>query len=69
MSKYFFEKSKWYYEKYKAGKFVKKVGAIIKDGNKYLTIIREGKKPMFAGGSVDDGETTRQAVVREVFEE
>ena len=24
---------------------------------------------MFAGGSVDEGETTRQAVVREIFEE
>ena len=69
MSNYFFEKSKMYYEKYKAGKLVKKVGAIIKDGNKYLTILKDGKKAMFAGGSVEDGETTRQAVVREVFEE
>ena len=69
MSDYFYEKSKMYYEKYKAGKLTKKVGAIIKEGNKYLTIIIPGKRPMFPGGSVDDGETTRQAVVREVLEE
>lgn len=69
MGDYFYEKSKMYYEKYKARKLVKKVGSIIKNGDKYLTIIREGKRPMFAGGSVDEGETTRQAIVREVFEE
>lgn len=69
MSDYFYEKSKFYYEKYKAGKLTRKVGAIIKDGDKYLTLIKDGKKAMFAGGSVDDGETTRQAVVREVLEE
>ena len=69
MSDYFYEKSKMYYEKYKAGKLTKKVGSIIKDGNKYLTIVREGKRAMFAGGSVDEGETTRQAIVREVLEE
>ena len=69
MGDYFYEKSKMYYEKYKAKKLVKKVGAIIKDGNKYLTLVREGKRAMFAGGSVEEGETTRQAVAREVFEE
>ena len=69
MSDYFYEKSKMYYEKYKAGKLTKKVGSIIKDGDKYLTIVREGKRAMFAGGSVDEGETTRRAVVREVLEE
>lgn len=69
MSNYFYEKSKMYYEKYKAGKLVKKVGSIIKDGNKYLAILRDGKRPMFAGGSVDEGETTKQAIVREVLEE
>ena len=69
MSDYFYEKSKFYYEKYKAGKFTRKVGAIIKDGDKYLTLIKNGNKAMFSGGSVDDGETTRQAVVREVLEE
>ena len=58
-----------YYEKYKAKKLTKKVGSIVKDGKKYLTILRPGKRPMFAGGSVDEGETTRQAVVREVLEE
>ena len=69
MSDYFYEKSKFYYEKYKAGKLTRKVGAIIKDGDKYLTLIKNGNKAMFAGGSVDDGETTRQAVIREVLEE
>lgn len=69
MSDYFYEKSKFYYEKYQAGKLTRKVGAIIKDGDKYLTLIKNGNKAMFSGGSVDDGETTRQAVVREVLEE
>ena len=69
MGDYFYQKSKMYYEKYKAGKLTKKVGSIVKKGNKYLTILRVGKRPMFAGGSVDEGETTRQAIVREVLEE
>ena len=69
MGSYFYEKSKMYYENFKAGKLTKKVSAIIKDGNKYLTLVREGKRAMFAGGSVDEGETTRGAVVREVLEE
>ena len=69
MGSYFYEKSKMYYEKYKAGKLTKKVGSIVKNGDKYLTILRSGKSPMFAGGSVDEGETTRQAIIREVFEE
>ncbi len=69
MSDYFYQKSKFYYEKYKTGKLTRKVGAIIKDGDKYLTLIKNGNKAMFSGGSVDDGETTRQAVVREVLEE
>jgi 8-oxo-dGTP pyrophosphatase MutT (NUDIX family) len=45
------------------------VGSIIKDGDKYLAIIRPGKRAMFAGGSVEEGETTRQAIIREVLEE
>lgn len=69
MSDYFYEKSKFYYKKYKEGKLTRKVGAIIKDRDKYLTIIQDGKKAMFVGGSVDDGETTRQAIIREVLEE
>ena len=69
MGDYFYQKSKMYYEKYKAGKLTKKVGSIVKKGNKYLTILRVGKRPMFAGGSVDEGETTRQAIVREILEE
>lgn len=69
MNKLFYEKSKMYYENYKAKKLTKKVGSIVKDGNKYLTILRVGKRPMFPGGSVDEGETTREAIVREVLEE
>lgn len=44
MSDYFYEKSKFYYEKYKAGKLTRKVGAIIKDGDKYLTLIKKWKQ-------------------------
>ena len=69
MNKLFYEKSKMYYENYKAKKLTKKVGSIVKDGDKYLTILRAGKRPMFPGGSVEEGETTRQAIVREVLEE
>ena len=69
MGEYFNDKSKMYYEKFMAGKLTKKVGAIIQDGNKYLTILRPGKRAMFPGGSVDEGETTRQATIREVLEE
>lgn len=69
MGDYFYEKSKMYYERFLAKKLTKKVGSIIKSGDKYLTIIRQGKKPCFAGGSVDEGETTKQAIIREVFEE
>ena len=69
MSDYFYTKSKMYYENYKLGKLTRKVGSVIKDGNRYLVILRNGKRPVFAGGSVDEGETTRDAIVREVFEE
>ena len=58
-----------YYEKYKAKKLTKKVGSIVKDGNKYLTILSAGKRSCFSGGSVDEGETTRKAIVREALEE
>ena len=64
-----YEKSKMYYEKYKLGKFTKKVSSIIKDGNRYLTLINNQGKAIFVGGSVDDGETTKQAIVREIMEE
>lgn len=69
MSDYFYQKSKMYYEKFKARKLTKKVGSIIKSGDKYLTIICNGNKACFAGGSVDENETTRQAIVREILEE
>ena len=69
MSDLFYEKSKMYYENYKAGKLTKKVGSIIKNGNKYLTILRPGKRAMFPGGSVEKGEPVRQAVEREALEE
>lgn len=69
MSDYYYEKSKMYYEKYLAKKLTKKVGSIIKSGNKYLTILSAGKRACFPGGSVEEGETTRQAIVREVKEE
>lgn len=69
MGDYFLDKSKMYYEKYKSGKLTKKVDCVIKVGNKYLTIIRENKRPMFIGGSVEENETTKMAAIREIFEE
>ena len=69
MSDYFYQKSKMYYEKYKAKKLTKKVSGVVKDGNKYLTILTSNNVPIFAGGSVDEGETTRQAIIREIWEE
>lgn len=35
MSSYFYEKSKMYHEKYKAGKLTKKVGSVIKNGDNF----------------------------------
>ncbi len=69
MGEYFYKKSKMYYENFKAGKLTKKVSSIIKDGNKYLTIVREGKRAAFAGGSIDEGETAKNAIIREILEE
>lgn len=69
MSSYFYEKSKMYYENYKAKKLVKKVCSIIKDTDKYLVLVKDKKRITLIGGSVDNGETTRNAIVREVFEE
>lgn len=69
MSDFYYQKAKMYYEKYKSGKLVKKVCSVIKDSDKYLVLIKDKKRAFLIGGSVEDGETTRQAIVREVLEE
>jgi len=68
MSSCFYEKSKMYYEKYKAGKLTKKVGSVVKKGDKYLTTLRTDKRPMFAGGSVDEGTTIKWCTSKELEE-
>ena len=69
MGSYFYEKSKMYYKKYKKGQLVCKISAVIKDGDKYLVLVKQGKRACLIGGSVEDGETNEQAVAREVLEE
>lgn len=73
---YNYEKAKLSYSLKKAHKFFKKCRAIIlNDENKLLAIkvvYLDGNKPdeyLLPGGGVDDGETARQAVVREAMEE
>lgn len=68
MNNYFYEKSKFYYEMFLKKKLVKKVCAFIRNKNKYLVLVKNGKA-LNIGGSVDIGETTKDAVVREVLEE
>ena len=58
MGSYFYEKSKMYYKKYKNGQLVCKISAVIKDGDKYLVLVKQGKRACLIGGSVEDGETT-----------
>ena len=68
MESYFYKKSKYYYEMFLNKKPVKKVCAIIKNEDKFLVLVKNGKC-MNVGGSVDGGETNLQAVKREVMEE
>jgi 8-oxo-dGTP diphosphatase len=57
-----------------AGRRIPCVGAVIKDGDGRLLLIRRGHEPgaglwSLPGGRVEPGETDQQAVIREVLEE
>lgn len=71
---YKLEKARISYELFKNKKFFKKARAIVLKNNKLLALKVTYKDTgivhyLFPGGSVDDGETTKQAVVRETLEE
>ena len=68
MNNYFYEKSKFYYNMFLKKKTVQKVCAFIRYKNKFLVLVKDGKA-FNVGGSVDIGEKTKDAIVREVFEE
>jgi 8-oxo-dGTP diphosphatase len=56
------------------GTIIEVVGAIIKDGGKYLVGQRAAHKTQgglweFMGGKIEPGETPQQALKREIFEE
>lgn len=71
---YKLEKSRISYELFKNHKYFKKARAIVLKNNKLLALKVTYKNTgivhyLFPGGSVDDGETTKQAVIRETLEE
>ena len=71
---YKLEKARISYELYKNHKFFKKSRAIVLKNGKLLALKVTYKNTgethyLFPGGSVDEGETTKQAVVRETLEE
>lgn len=75
MTNYFDKKKEYSYMLYKNNKFFKKARAVVVDRNGKLCLIRvdfkDGQKShyLLPGGGVDEGETTREAAVREAFEE
>lgn len=68
MNQYYYKKSKFYYETFLQNKYVKKVCAIIRDKNKFLVLINNNKVNN-VGGTVENNESTKEAIIREVFEE
>ncbi len=69
---YYTQKAKRMYELYLKGESCKKVYAAVRKGDKYVVIENgEGKKYKYqiAGGSVEDGESSQEAIIREVCEE
>ncbi len=69
---YYTQKAKRMYELYLKGEPCRKVYAAVRKEDKYAVIKNaEGKKWKYqlAGGGVEDGETNKDAIVREVLEE
>ena len=70
---YVLEKSKYAYDLYVNRRFFRKARAIICDGDKLLMIritYKDGSiHYIFPGGGVDEGETPKEAAVREAYEE
>lgn len=65
---YYYEKSKFYYELFLAKKLTRKVTAVVVNNNKILVLTTKNGAQL-PGGSVDNGETPKQALFRELKEE
>lgn len=64
------EKSMFAYLLMTENKLFKKARAVVKDGENFVVLYNSKKdKYALAGGGVDEGETSREACVREAFEE
>ena len=69
-SEYINEKEEYSYKLYKQNRLFKKVKAVILDENNKVILIRfPDNGIIIPGGGVEEGETLRQAVVREAQEE
>ena len=66
---YINEKEAYSYKLYKRNRLFKKARAVILIGDKVALIRHKDGGVIIPGGGVEDGETLRQAVVREAMEE
>lgn len=68
---YFEDKSKLYYENYLNHKCTKKVRGIILNENGQVLLLHSNKNNGYSipGGTVEKGETVKDTVIREIFEE
>ena len=69
-SEYINEKEEYSYKLYKKNRLFKKVKAVILDENNKVVLIRFPDNGLvIPGGGVEEGETLREAVIREALEE
>ena len=69
-SEYINEKEEYSYKLYKKNRLFKKVKAVILDENNKVILIRFPDNGLvIPGGGVEEGETLREAVIREALEE